>query len=792
MLVPIEWVKEFVPIELSVEELAEKLTLAGLKVEGILYPFAQGKIVCAEVVETLKHPQSDKLKVCKVYDGESIYTTVTSDMKVEKGSKIPVAFPSSKLANGEIVKPVNIKGIISEVVMCSLEELGLEPRSDGICLLNQIGEDLPVGADVVECWRLADPVLDIEVTPNRPDCLGVLGIAREIGGLTGKSIVKPVASYNVSDATVDEFVGVTIEDVDGCPRYCAAYIDGLTVKPSPIWMRRRLMACGVRPINNLVDATNYVMLETGHPTHAFDHSKISEGLIVVRKAKKGEKVRLLDEKEYQLNGHETLITDPQGILAVGGVMGAADSAVSERTNQAVLEVAYFNPVRIRRTAKSLGIKSDASYRFERGVDPNGLTFVMERLLTVVQSVCGGSAAKGFVDRYPVKAENLVLNLRKQRISALLGVDPKEESTRILESLGMKVEDSEEILKVTVPTFRPDISMEEDLIEEVGRVYGYSKVEPVAPRILIRGRGWSEKQLFRKRMREHLLSLGFDETINMSFCCSKVVSKFTSCDLVRLLNPLTEEMDCLRPSLLFGLMDSLAFNYRRQIRDIKYFEIAKTFYLSNGVIHEKESLGMIATGRVEEENYRFNGEIDFYIFRGYLDSIADRLGIEFAVEPSYCQWFVPGRSAVVKLGDEQIGKIGMLVKDLLEIYDVKGEIYFLELDLDKLFVAASKPKRSVKILSGFPAIRRDISLLIPNGVYSGGIVKHLVSSSEWVEKAGVSDMYKGKDIPEGMTSVTFYVIYRAQDRSLTDEEVNSVFEKTIVEIEQKFGVKRRFA
>ncbi len=791
MLVPIEWLKELVEIDWSVQKLAEALTLTGLKVEGIFHPFAQGNIVCAEVVETSVHSQSNKLKICKVYDGKNVYTTVTSDMKVEKGSKIPLALPSTKLANSHVVEPANIKGVTSEAVMCSLEELGLEPKSDGVCLIGKTVEDVPLGADILEYWKLKDPVLDIEVTPNRPDCLGIIGVAREIGALTGQTIRKPQTSYPVIEFPAEKFIKVRIEDTDGCPRYCAAFIQNVNVRPSPIWIKRRLMACGIRPINNLVDSTNYVMLETGHPTHAFDYEKIYDATIIVRKAKAGERVKLLDEKDYELKGQETLIADPKDVLAIGGVMGAMNSGVTDQTTQVLLEVAYFNPVRIRKTSKSLNIKSDAAYRFERGVDPNDVPFVMKRLLTVLSEISGAVSANGFVDCYPGKMENRVVTLRKQKISSILGVDPGEETNRILRSLEMQVEDRGDIIRVTVPTFRPDISIEEDLIEEVGRIYGYSKVEPIAPRILVRGRGWNEKQLFRKKLREHLLSLGFDETINLSFCSSKLISKLMDVKPVKLINPLSEDMDSLRPSLLFGLIDSLAFNYRRQMRDLKYFEIAKVFHAADEGIIEKEYLGMIATGRTDEDNYRYQSEIDFHIFKGYLDSIANHFGLDLSVVPINCSWFTPGRSAVVKIGNLEVGKIGMLANLVLENYDLKDEIYFLELDFDSLF-CAFQPVRPVKNLSSFPAVRRDVSLLLPIGVYSGGIINYLLSSNEYVETAGVCDVYKGKDVPDNMRSVTFYVVYRASDRSLTDEEVNKIFEKTITEIEQRFGVKRRFS
>ncbi|MEN3008914.1 phenylalanine--tRNA ligase subunit beta [Pseudothermotoga sp.] len=787
MLVPVEWLKELVDIDLSVEELANRLTMAGVSVERIFNPFASGRFVSALVVETYPHPNAEKLKVCKVFDGTSHYTTITSDMNVKENSMVAIAFPGSKFADGTEVRQTNIKGVLSEVVMCSLQELGLEERSERVYLID---EKIEPGMDLIKHWKLDEPVFDLDITPNRPDCLGMVGIAREVVVLLDKELRLPIPKLKVFNEPVERFVSVQIEDLDGCPRYCAGYIKSVIVKDSPIWMKRRLMACGIRPINNVVDASNYVMLLTGHPVHVFDYNKVKNGKIIVRCAKRGEEVILLDEKLYKLNGIETLITDGENILAVGGVMGAHGSGVSQTSRELLLEVAYFDPVRIRKTVKALNIKSDASYRFERGVDPNDANYVMKILISTIQQVAGGLSAEGFVDVYPKKIERRTVKLRRERLQRVLGMNVSDgQVQRILEKLGMEVQQTPNGWSVLAPTHRPDISIEEDLIEEIGRIFGYEKIKSEAPRVLTLAGGWSDYQKFRRRVKQLMLACGFNEVVNLSFCKSSLVKQTMNQEPLMLDNPMVEDMDCLRPSLLFGLIDCVAYNIRRQNKDVKFFEIAKVYGVRN-VTLECEKLGMIASGKLEEDDYTDTRQVSLLWLKGVIEEISRHLNLNFEFEPAKIDWLTPGRSAFVYLNGSQVGVIGMLSRKFNELYDFKGEVYFAELDMETLF-NCYKPFGTVSTPAMFPFVRRDISLLLPVGSKAVDILAFLKESHQFVERVGVSDVYTGKGIPEGTVSVTFYAIYRAPDRSLTDEEVNELFEKTINQVEEKFNVKRRF-
>lgn len=788
MQVPVEWLKELVDIDVSVEGLAHRLTMAGVSVERIFNPFASGKIVSARVAEVRPHLNAEKLRVCRVFDGSGYHTTITSDTNVKENDVVVIAFPGSRFADGSEVRQTSIRGVLSEVVMCSLQELGLEEKSDHVYIVE---EDIEPGVDMIKHWRLDEPVLDLDITPNRPDCLGIIGVAREVAVLLGKELEQPEPEIECFDEPVERFISVHIEDVEGCPRYCAAYVRSGGVKDSPVWMKRRLMACGIRPISNIVDASNYVMLLTGHPVHVFDYSKVKDGKIVVRCARKGERVVLLDEKLYELTGIETLITDGENILAVGGVMGGRDSGVTSETKELLLEVAYFDPVRIRRTSGALNIRSDASHRFERGVDPNDAKFVMKLLIHTIQQVAGGLSAKGFVDVYPRRIERKSVKLRRERLKRVLGADvPDAEVVRILESLGMEVQSDGTGWNVLVPTHRPDISIEEDLIEEVGRIFGYEKIQAEVPRILALGGGWNDYQRFRRRVKQLAQACGFNEAVNLSFCKSATVRQLIGQEPLRLNNPMIEDMDSLRPSLLFGLIDCVAYNIRRQNRDLKFFEVAKIYGFKDGSMFEREKLGLIASGKLEEDDYTDVRNVSLLWLKGVIEEIGRHLNLCFEFEPADIDWLTPGRRAEIYLNGQKVGYMGMLSRKFNELYDIKAEVYFAELDMQTMFENYN-PVPSIPTPGAFPYVRRDISLLLPVGSRAVEILKFLKNSHSFVERVGVSDVYTGKGLPENTVSVTFYVIYRAPDRSLTDEEVNQLFEETVQKVEQTFKVRRRF-
>ena len=787
--VSIEWLKEFVDFD-SIDEVVEALTDAGLNVDEIIEPQVEGRIVVGEVVEVLQHPNAERLLVCKVDIGGDYKTLITADRTVEEGDKVAVALPGTRLANGMVVKEVEMRGIVSEGMMCSLEELGIEESSEGVY---RFDFDVKVGDDVIKLFKLDDVVLDVEITPNRGDALSYIGIARDLAAKLRKELRIPDLS-GVSFGEGESPISVEIEDEEGCPRYSALVVKGVKVKDSPVWMKRRLMASGIRPINNIVDVTNYVLLEMGHPIHAFDLDLIKSGKVVVRKAREGETVVLLDGKEYTMNGGETLITDGgKEIIAVGGVMGAENSGVSEKTKSILIEVAYFDPVSIRRTSKGLGITSEASYRFERGVDPADNEIVMKRVLQLVMEVAGGEPVGGMVDVKVKEFSGERIKLRREKLDSILGIRvPDEDVKEILERLGFSVEKTEDGWVVEVPTFRMnDVYREIDLIEEVGRIYGYGKIEEKRTLIWSGLGGWNDYQKFRRRVGEIARSLGFDEVTTFSFTSSKVVEEwnFGNFDILKPLNPITDDLDVMRPSLVYTLLQVVSYNYTHQVRNVKFYEIGKVFRKSGKM--EEERIGLIATGLENPDDYTDKRSVSFYTFKGSVDEILLRFGIEAEYERAELLGFVPTRTAIVRSKGEEIGFIGMIDPDKAKEFDVKSEVYYAELSLEKLF-ELRKAVPEYRPSPIFPSVRRDVAVLIGRNVKSSDIIKRVYELGEGlVEEVKVIDVYRGKGIPEGTVSVTFSIVFRSKERTLKDEEVNELFEKIMGKIEEEFGVRRRF-
>ena len=789
MRVPESWLREFVDLDWDIHTIAERLTFSGTSVEDVLTPFnVSGEILTGKIVDKKPHPSSEKLLVCSVDVGERVYTVVTTDKSVKVGDFVVVALPGTTLHNGTKVEPRNFAGVVSEAMLCSLEELGLEEKSE---VVYRFPSEVQLGLDVVKTFGLDERVLELEVTPNRPDCLSIYGVARELSALSGRPLKKPVP--HVVLTSEEEDFEVLVEDEQGCPRYTARIMKGVRVGDSPLWMKARLVAAGMRSINNVVDCTNYVMLETGHPVHAFDMRRLKHRRIVVRAAKGGERVVLLDEKEYELKGGEVVITDGENVLALGGVMGGLESGVREDTEDLVLEVAYFDPVRIRKTSKSLGVSTESSYRFERGVDPNDAEYVSLRLSELIQKVAGGVVLERFWDVYPRKVEPRKIVLRKERIRKILGVEVVN-AKDLLEGLELKVEEVGDSYHVTVPTFRPDLEREIDLIEEIGRINGYEKIESRVISVPAVNVGWTKKQVFRRELAQYMKGMGFDEVITFSFVDGEFVKRYpiTDRETVFLVNPIASDMNVMRPSQFYSLVSVFAENFKRQNRDIKLFEIGKVYYKSGGEYVEEETLAAICGGLENPRDYTDKRETTFYTVKGVLDELFERLGVEVSYERIVRPGLFPTRAARVLIGGEEIGFLGMVDPELLREIDVKGkDVYFFELKLQKLFESTRKIP-TYRPTPRFPSIRRDVSILVPKDFESLKIVRLFEKvGGSVVEEVGVSDVYEGKGVPDGYVSVTFYVVFRGADRTLTDEEVNELFEKMVLEVEKTFGVRRRF-
>lgn len=790
--ISLEWLRDFVDYG-SDNEVIDALTDVGLNVDEVIKPHVDGKVVVGKVEDVYRHPNAERLNICRVNIGDRYLNLITADKTVKVGDYVPVALPGTKLANGKVVETVEMRGVSSEGMMCSLEELGVEQESKEVY---KFEFEVTEGQDVVKLLKLDDTVLDVEITPNRGDALSYLGVARDVAARMKRNLRVPNPEIEEGNGRTEEIVSVEIKDSEGCPRYSVMVVEGVKVKESPVWLKRRLMASGIRPINNVVDATNYVMLELGHPIHAFDLNLVKSRRIVVRSAKEGESVVLLDGKEYILNGGETLITDGgEEIIAVGGVMGAENSGINDNTSSVLIEVAYFDPVKIRRTAKGLGLSTDASYRFERGVDPEDNELVMKRVVELITSLAGGRPSKGMVDVKLRDFKTDLIDLRTNRVKEILGIEiPEWEIEDILKRLGFKLSRTYYGWKVEVPSFRiHDVYREIDLIEEIGRIYGYGKIEEERTYVWSGLGGLNDYQKFRRRVGEITRALGFDEVVTFSFTSSKIVEKwnFKDVEILRPLNPITDDLDVMRSSLVYTLVQALSYNYTHQVRNVKFYEMGKVFWKEGENAKESEVLGAIATGLENEMDYTDKREISFYTFKGYVDELFSRLGVEASYERAELEGFVPTRTARMSSRGKVLGFLGMLDPEVVERFDIKSDVYYFEIYLQELYEASEKIPR-YRPSPVFPSVKRDVAFLMGKGVESSKVIEDIRSLGEGlVEDVRIIDVYSGKGVPEDMVSITFSITFRSSERTLKDEEVSELFEKIVSEIEKKHGLRRRF-
>jgi phenylalanyl-tRNA synthetase beta chain len=641
-----------------------------------------------------------------------------------------------------------------------------------------------------------DPIIDLEVTPNRPDCLGILGIAREVVAMRGGRLIFPDTSLSEGEEDVSDLVQVTIEDADGCPRYTARVIKGVKVGPSPEWMARRLEAVGMRPINNIVDATNYVLMELGHPLHAFDYDLVG-GYIRVRRARDGELILSLDGEMRRLSPEDLVIADEDRAIAIAGVMGGMETGITDSTKNVLLESAYFNPVSIRRTAKRLGMRTEASYRFERGADPEIPPTASARCAKLICEISGGVVAKGVVDSYPKPQGPVLIRLRKEKIEGILGVGFSDRDiASFLERLGFKVSGSSPFL-VEVPSFRwADVKREIDLVEEIARVYGYNRIPEKVPEREILPAPISHKELVLEGIRDILCGYGLFETINYSFMG---YNDLASMDVpptddwskaIRLLNPISSGQELLRTTLIPGLLRVVERNMRRKVQRVQIFEIGKVFREDEG-ISEEEMLGIALWGRRYKRSWHFGeDDVDFFDLKGIVEGLFFSMGISADFVRDSHPSFHPGRCAGIFAFGNRIGIMGELHPKLLSGYDIKGRVYVAEIRLLPLIEEVGFEKHYVPI-PRYPEVRRDISLIVPEDLPAKEVEMAIrEEGGELVEDVILFDLYKGEQIPDGMKALAFSITFRSPERTLRGEEVDELQARIVEAMGRRFGAKLR--
>ncbi len=796
MKVSYNWLKDFVNIDIPPDELAQLLTNTGFEVEEIQRISSAIKdVIVAHIVSIEKHPNADRLSLCRVSDGKSEKLIVCGAKNMKPGDKVALALPGAILAGGRRIERAKIRGIVSDGMLCSEEELGLSEISEGIMILPG---DAPVGVDINAYLGLEDFILEVNITPNRPDCMSILGIAREIAAVTGVPLSLPSIRVRECDERIEDYTRITIEDRDLCPRYAARIIRGVSIGSSPFWIRSRLERCGLRSINNVVDITNYVLLEMGHPLHAFDNDLLEGREIVVRKARPGERIVTLDGVMRDLDTGMLMICDRVKPVAIAGIMGGSNTEVSLDTKNILLESAYFNPTSIRKTSKKLGLRTEASQRFERGADPENVIAAINRASQLIVEICGGEALKGIFDVYPQDIKSPEIILRIDRACMLIGFKiSAEEIKNILRRLGMNVKDeTENTLKVIPPSYRRDIEIEEDLVEEIARIYGYEKIPVSLPSSEITAGSVTVREDVEALVRNTLISSGYFEVINYSFLYPEIFDDLkinhdsNYRKYVTLRNPLSRKQSIMRTTLIPGLIESMKTNINRGNRGIRIFEIGRVFFFDEGIREEERIAGLACGGRYESLWNLKDVDIDFYDIKGVVEAIVDVLGIDnYEFYPASEAFLHPGKSAVLKINNMEVGFLGLLhpdVEERLEIHD----IFVFELDIG-LLRKYFRPERTFTELPRYPSLYRDVALIVDESLFAEEVLRMIKQKKHpWIEDVKIFDVYKGDQVPPGKKSIAFRINYRSPERTLLDEEVNLVHNEIIKEVVEKFGARIR--
>ena len=802
MLVSLKWLKDYVDIELSPKELADKLTMAGLEVDAIqeIAPGFSG-VVVAKILSMRRHPNADKLSLCEVSTGAKTWPVVCGAPNVRVGMVSAFAQIGAVIPGGYTIKSTKLRGEPSEGMLCSEEELGIGDDASGIM---DLAENLKLGEDLASALNLHDTVFDIGVTPNRSDCLSMVGIAREVAAITGRKLRYPQIRVSETAEDINRVTSVEILDPDLCPRYSARIIRGIKIGPSPAWMRMRLEAVGLRAINNIVDITNFIMMELGQPLHAFDYRFLEEGRIVVRRAKEGEEFISLDDKTRILSADTLMICDGVKPVAVAGVMGGLNSEVKDDTETVLLESAYFSPQSIRRTSKRLGMGTDAAYRFERGIDPEGVINALNRAAQLMAELSGGFVIKGYIDQYPLKIQSARnIPLRPARVREVLGAPVGEsEIETILKSLGMDVQKKGQAFAVTPPTFRVDVTMETDLVEEIARLHGYGLVPETLPEIKSRADGDLQQKVLSK-VRSILNACGYTEVINYSFTTPFSVDALglqvsdERRSFIKIVNPLTEEQSVMRTSMIYGLLETVRRNLNVGNTNLRIFEKGRIFIVTNdggaSLPAEREKLCGLLSGACYEGFWNPQAEsVDFYDIKGIVEKIMEGLKIEDTVcAASELEPFLhPGRACRVLQQEKTIGYMGEVHPDVLSRMDIKAKALVFELDFNAL-VSCFREEVAFREIPRFPPSFRDASLLVNRDLEAAQICRLAEAEhQELLEKIEIFDVYIGKNIPENTKSIALRFTYRSPDRTLTDNEVNQIHLGLIKKIADETGAKIR--
>ena len=810
MKAPLSWLKEFVPIDMDVDEIASRLALTGTEVERVVTAGIPGGdnllyFVVGRTLECRRHPGADKLSVCLVEVGEvSPRTIVCGAPNVAAGQTVAVVLPGGVMPDGTKIREANLRGVVSSGMIMSEAEIGLAAKSPGTMVLP---DEWVAGRLLSEYFPISDPVLEVEVTPNRPDCLSVRGMAREIAAITEEPFEEGLGySHPWGDRTVDADISIDVRDPDLCPRYAARVIRGVKVGESPLWLKAQLAHAGMRPISNVVDVTNYVLWALGQPLHAFDLRTIRGGRVIVRRADLGETIITLDGENRTLTPDMLVIADAERASVIAGIMGGLDSEITDATTDILLEGANFSGPSIMRTSGALGLRSEASTRYEKGLDPEMVPLALDLACKLFVELCGGEVSVGTIDVRGNPRPTTVLRLRPGRVAAVLGTDvAAAEMTGILNRLGCAVATAGPDLLVEVPSFRADLEREIDLIEEVARVYGLDRVPSTLPKRRVGRGGLSRSQMARRTVEDLLVGAGLTQVINYSFEGDRWTGllRLPQDDArrraVRISNPLSLDQAFMRTMLLPGLLETARKNAAVREERAHIFEVGKVFLPADGLLPDEPlRAGILVAGRWDDDSWlRSGAEADYFLVKGFVERLAAalhcHLEYHWPEEPAAtAQPFLhPGKSAAVTTGGGRaVGWIGEVHPLVAQAYDLKSPAVAAELDLAAM-VAASAHVLMFRDLMAFPVVEQDLALVVDAAVPAAAVVSSLRGAGgELLEDITIFDLYEGTQIAAGKKSLALRLSFRAPDRTLSEDEVNDLRRQMLAKIQAQLGAELR--
>lgn len=803
MKASLQWMNEYVPLDLNrpAQELADELTQAGIPVEEVLsMDPGLKKIYTGKIVEITKHPDADKLQVCQVQclseDGEEITKQiVTAATNVAVGQIVPVAYHKSRLADGTEIKKGKLRGVVSEGMFCSVAEFGISSdlvrpeEAQGIYIFP---EGTPIGLDIKEALMLDDTVYEFELTANRADCFSMVGLSREFGIMTNQKALFPVIMVNETGASIEGKASVTIEANDLCTRFTSRLVTNVTIEPSPLWMQNRLRNSGIRPINNVVDVTNYVMLELGQPMHAYDYDCVADHTLIARRAKAGETLTTLDGNERELNESMLIIADTKGPIGVAGVMGGLTSEVTDKTTNVLFEAAVFNGPSIRRTSKALGMRSEASGRFERGVNHKYTAYAIDRAAQLLQQICPScKVSVGVIDVYPEPVEQRTVTFTAEQINDYLGTSiEKDRMIDILTKLEFGITVSGDTIEALVPTWRDDVTGMPDIAEEVARIVSYDNIAPTIPVALLSSGGMTPKKALTKEVTHYLAHAGLSQIITFSFMHKDGLSNMmlpegdSRYTAIPILNPISEEFPYMRTTLVPAVIEAAKRNIAQQNKDLWLFETANVYEPKalplTEVPHERPMACGIMMGKVTEAAWnQAQRDTDFYDVKGVVDGLLAKLGLtEFDIQPSTESYYHPGVSAHYTINGVTIANYGELHPQAVKNFDLPGKVYMFEIDLEAV-LSITVPAFRYKSFSKFPGISRDLAIVAPVSVASGEIIDLIKENGgDYLESVSIFDVYEGEHIEAGYRSLAYNLQFRSMEGTLNDEDIDGAIQAII--------------